>query len=140
MKTLSPKPANVSRNWHLFDAKGQVLGRLATQIATLLMGKHRLDFSKILDMGDHIVIINAKDVTVTGQKSAQKLYRRHSGYPGGMKVSTYKQVKAAHPERIILHAVSGMLPKNKLHDRMLKHLHVYSGSTHPYGRHFKTEN
>lgn len=138
MITFSPRPAEISRQWHLFDAKDQVLGRLATQIANLLMGKHRPDFTRHIDMGDHIVVINAKDITVTGQKNTQKLYRHHSGYPGGMKVLTYKQVQAAHPERIIIHAVSGMIPKNKLHDRMLKHLHVYPGSDHPYARHLKT--
>ncbi|HJZ05214.1 50S ribosomal protein L13 [Candidatus Amesbacteria bacterium RIFCSPHIGHO2_01_FULL_48_32] len=137
MPTLSPKLSQINRDWHLVDANGQVLGRMATRIARLLMGKNRVDFSRHLDMGDHVVIINAAKVKVTGRKSAQKLYHRHSGYPGGMVVLTYAQVQASHPDRIITHAISGMLPKNKLHDRMLKHLHVYPGPDHPYAKQFK---
>lgn len=140
MPTFSPSPAQTDRKWHLIDAKGQVLGRLSTQIAVLLMGKNRPTFSRHLDMGDHVVVINAADVSVTGRKSAQKLYHRHSGYPGGMVVLSYRQVMDTHPERIIIHAVSGMLPKNKLQDKLLKHLHVYPGSAHPYERQFKAQS
>jgi large subunit ribosomal protein L13 len=100
------------------------------------MGKHKTDFARHLDMADHVVVVNAAKVTVTGRKSDQKLYRRHSGYPGGFKVTTYAQQMAKKPEDIIRHAVSGMLPKNKLQDRLLKHLHIFTSSEHPYSQHF----
>lgn len=137
MKTYSPKSAEITRAWHLIDAKDQVLGRLATQVASLLMGKSKTIFSRHLDMADHVVITNAERVKVTGKKEKQKLYHRHSGYPGGMVVTTLSQVRASHPDRIIIHAVSGMLPKNKLQDRLLTHLHVYPGPDHPYASNFK---
>ncbi|TSC87637.1 MAG: 50S ribosomal protein L13 [Microgenomates group bacterium Gr01-1014_16] len=137
MKTYSPKSSEITRAWHLIDAKDQVLGRLATSVANLLMGKSKPIFSRHLDMADHIVVTNAAAVKVTGKKEKQKLYRRHSGYPGGMVVHTLSQVRAAHPDRIIIHAVSGMLPKNKLQDRLLTHLHVYPGPDHPYASNFK---
>lgn len=137
MKTYSPKSAEITRAWHLIDAKDQVLGRLATRVATLLMGKSKTIFSRHLDMADHVVVTNAAAVKVSGKKEKQKLYRRHSGYPGGMVVYTLSQVRAAHPDRIIIHAVSGMLPKNKLQDKLLTHLHVYPGPDHPYASNFK---
>lgn len=137
MKTYSPKSSEITRAWHLIDAKDQVLGRLAVQVANLLMGKSKTIFSRHLDMGDHIVITNAARVKVTGRKEKQKLYRRHSGYPGGLVTSTLSQVRATHPERIITHAVSGMLPKNKLQHKLLSHLHVYPGPDHPYVNNFK---
>jgi large subunit ribosomal protein L13 len=137
MKTISPKAADITRTWHLFDAKDQVLGRLATQIAETLMGKSKTNFVRHLDIADHVVVINAAKVAVTGNKAFQKIYHRHSGYPGGMKITTYDQLLHAKPEQIITHAVSGMLPKNKLHDRLLRHLHVYPGSDHPYINQFK---
>lgn len=136
-KTFSPKPAEVSRKWHIFDAENQILGRLATQVASLLMGKHRPDFARHIDMGDHVVIINTAKIVVTGRKEDQKMYHRHSGYPGGMTVTPLSLMRSTHPDRVILHAVSGMLPKNKLHDRLLKHLHLYPGSDHPYAKQFK---
>lgn len=139
MKTFTPKNAEIARDWHLIDAKGQVLGRLATQVAILLMGKHKPNFARHVDAGDHVVIINAKEVVVTGRKYTQKEYHRHSGYPGGMKVTTYEQMMEKRPETVIEKAVAGMLPDNKLHDRMLKHLHVYAGSEHPYDKQFKQE-
>ena len=136
MKTFSPRAQNITRKWYLFDAKNQILGRLATQIAALLMGKHKADFVRHLDIADHVVVINAAHISVTGRKSQKKVYRHHSGYPGGMKVTTFSQMLANHPERIIIHAVAGMLPKNKLHDKILKHLHIYPGPDHPYAQQF----
>jgi len=137
MKTFAPKSSQITRSWHLIDAKDAVLGRLATHAASLLMGKSKTSFSRHLDMADHVVVINASSVKVTGRKETQKLYRRHSGYPGGMTVFPLSYVRQHHPDRIIVHAISGMLPKNKLQDRLLKHLHVYPGSEHPYVKHFK---
>ena len=137
MKTFSLKTADIKRQWHVFDAKGQTLGRIASQIAGLLMGKTKSGFSRHLDMGDQVVVINAGEVSVTGRKENQKEYYRHSGYPGGFKITSLAQLRQTHPDRIILHAVSGMLPKNKLHDRMLKHLHIFSGPEHPYKSQFK---
>ncbi len=140
MKTHSPSATEISRDWHLLDAKDQVLGRLATRIAELLMGKHKTEFVRHLDIGDHVVVVNALGVAVTGNKNSQKIYHRHTGWPGGMRITTYSQMQATHPERIIVRAVSGMLPKNKLHDRLLSHLHVYPGSDHPYAKQFKQTN
>ena len=140
MKTYSPSVTQISRDWHLINAKNQVLGRLATHIAELLMGKHKTDFVRHLDIGDHVVVVNASGIAVTGNKSSQKIYHRHSGWPGGMKITTFSQMQSAHPERIIIHAVSGMLPKNKLQDRLLKHLHVFPGPDHPYKSNFKSLN
>ena len=137
MKTYSPKSSEITRAWHLIDAKDQVLGRLATQVANLLMGKSRTIFDRHLDMADHVVITNAEHVKVTGKKEKQKLYRRHSGYPGGMVVHTLSQVRAAHPHPIIIHTLSCMLPKNKLQDRLLTHLHVFPGPDHPFKSNFK---
>jgi len=132
MTTFSLKAGEIKRDWHLVDAKGQVLGRIATGIATRLMGKHKPTYTAHLDTGDHVVVINAKNVLVTGKKSEQKLYRRHSGYPGGMKVTTYKQ-------HILTHAISGMLPDNKLKKKVLRHLHVYPEAAHPYAKQFKLD-
>jgi len=136
MRTFSPTPSDIARTWHLFDANNQVLGRLATQVAVLLMGKHKASFSRHLDQGDHVVVINASSVALTGRKADSKVYHRHSGYPGGMKVTSYSQAMDRDPSQVIVHAVSGMLPDNKLKAKMLKHLHVYPGSTHPYAKQF----
>ena len=108
------------------------MGRLASEIAPLLMGKHRPVYSQHMLLGDHVVVINAVNVKTTGRKEKQKIYYRHSGYPGGLKTKTLSELKKEQPEKIIIHAVSGMLPHNKLHDRMLKNLHVYKDSRHPY--------
>lgn len=140
MKTFSPKSSETTRNWHLFDAKDEILGRLANRIAVILMGKNKPTYAPHVDSGDNIVVVNAKEIKITGRKSEQKVYRHHSGYPGGMKVMKYLEVQSSKPEQIILHAVSGMLPKNKLHDRRLKHLHIYSGTEHPYYKQFKQSN
>jgi large subunit ribosomal protein L13 len=138
-KTHSPSVKDIARKWHLLDAKGQVLGRFATQIAKLLMGKDKPDFVRHLDMADHVVVTNAKEVVVTGNKFSQKLYHRHSGHPGGMTVTPYFREQQNHPDRIIIKAVSGMLPRNKLHDRLLSHLHVYPDANHPYTKQFKSQ-
>lgn len=137
MKTYSPSIKDIKREWHLFDAKGEILGRLATRIAQLLMGKKKLYFVRNLDCGDYVVVINASEVAVTGKKEKRKLYIRHSGYPGGLKVTPLEKMRAEHPERIIIHAVSGMLPQNKLRDRMLKRLFVFAAEEHPYKDKFK---
>jgi large subunit ribosomal protein L13 len=131
-KTYQPKAKDINRTWHLIDADGQVLGRLSTRIAILLMGKHKTNFTAHLDMGDHVVVTNAEKVILTGGKETKKLYWRHSGYPGGMKTTSAAKVRAEHPERLIIHSVSGMLPKNKHRDPRLTRLHVYVGPNHPY--------
>ncbi len=132
MKTYQPKEKEVTRNWHLIDAKGEVLGRLSTKIATLLMGKNKATYSTHMDMGDFVVVLNAEKIEVTGRKSQQKMYRRHSGYPGGFKERSYQQVLSVHPERILENAVAGMVPDNKLKsDRMLR-LKLVIGDKNPY--------
>jgi large subunit ribosomal protein L13 len=138
MKTYSPSAQSLTRKWYLFDAKDQILGRLATQVARLLMGKDKPDFVRHMDNGDHVVIINASLIRVTGNKMGQKLYHRHSGFPGGMKVTVLGDLLAKTPEKVIINAVAGMLPDNKLHDKMLKHLHVFTGGEHPYSKQFKS--
>jgi large subunit ribosomal protein L13 len=137
MKTFSPSASDITRKWHLIDAKDQILGRLATQIASLLMGKHKTDFIRHMDIADHVVVINAKDIVVTGRKAQQKNYYRHSGYPGGFKVTKYSTMKETHSDQVITHAVSGMLPQNRLHDKILTHLHIFSGSEHDFSKQFK---
>ena len=124
MKTYQPKQKEINRQQHIVDAKDRVLGRLATEVAILLMGKHKADYSAHLDNGDKVIVINAAEVEVTGNKAEQKVYRGHSGYPGGFKEVTYKKMLKEHPERIIIHAVSGMLPKNRLRDKRLARLEV----------------
>jgi len=138
MKTYSPSSPSITRKWIFFDAKGRILGRMATEIAKILMGKDKSDFVRHLDIGDHIVVVNAAQISVTGKKLGQKLYHRHSGFPGGMKVTVLGDLLAKSPEKVIISAVSGMLPDNKLHDRMLKHLHVYPGAEHPFTKQFKS--
>jgi len=132
MKTVFAKPGEVKRGWWLVDAEGQVLGRLATRIAKILMGKHKPIYTPHVDTGDFVVVVNAEKVVLTGKKWEQKNYYRHSGYPGGLKVQTARQVRETHPERLIQLAVRRMLPKNKLGRRMLKRLKVYAGPTHPH--------
>jgi len=132
VKTYSTKPTDIEREWHVIDASDKVLGRLATQVANLLMGKHKPIFSRNLDTGDFIVIINADKVRVTGNKAKQKLYYRHSGYPGGLKSISLEKMMQANPARVIEHAVKGMLPHNRLGAKMVKKLKVYTGDTHPH--------
>ena len=133
MKTYSPKASEIEREWHVIDASGKVLGKLATQVAGLLMGKHKPTFCRHLDMGDFVVVINAEKVSVTGNKAKQKLYYRHSGYPGGLKSVSLEGMMQTHPTRVIEQAVKGMLPRNRLGTKMIKKLRVYVGDAHPHG-------
>jgi large subunit ribosomal protein L13 len=132
VKTYSPKVSEIKREWHVIDATDQVLGRLATRVARLLMGKHKPTFSRNLDVGDYVVVINAEKVRVTGDKAKQKVYYRHSGYPGGLKSITYDKLMQTNPTRAIEHAVKGMLPHTRLGARMMKKLRVYVGDAHPH--------
>lgn len=132
MKTYSAKAADIKRQWHVIDASDKILGRLATRIARLLMGKHKPIFSPNQDTGDFVVVINAEKVAVTGKKTKQKVYYRHSGYPGGLKSITLEKLLQTHPTRVIEHAVKGMLPHTKLGAVMRKKLKVYAGSVHPH--------
>ena len=143
MSTNVLSSKQIDRRWHLVDAQDQVLGRIATEIATKLMGKNKASFVPYLDNGDFVVVTNATKVKVSGKKMNQKLYHRHSGYPGGMRVDTLSQMMDKKPTEVIKHAVRGMLPKNKLGDKMIKKLHVFSGSEHNFrkqlGLELKTE-
>jgi large subunit ribosomal protein L13 len=132
MKTYATKAKDVEHKWHVIDASGQTLGKLATQVANLLMGKHKPIFVPYLDTGDFVIVLNATKVKVTGKKPKQKTYYRHSGYPGGIKAETYEELMATHPTRIIEHAVKGMLPHNRLGRAMFKKLKVYEGDSHPH--------
>jgi len=132
MKTYSTKISDIKREWHVIDASDEVLGRLATRVANLLMGKHKPLFCRHLDVGDFVVVINADKIRVTGNKIKQKMYYRHSGYPGGLKSISLEQMMQTHPTRVIEHAVKGMLPRNKLNASMMKRLKVYTGDTHPH--------
>ena len=132
MRTYQPKPADVTRKWHVIDAEDVVLGRLATQAATLLRGKHKPTYAPHLDTGDFVVIVNAGKVAMTGNKREQSRVYRHSGYPGGLTATSYDEVLKTRPERIIEKAVKGMLPHNTLGRQMLSKLKVYAGPTHPH--------
>jgi large subunit ribosomal protein L13 len=132
MKTYSQKASEVQRDWHLIDASNQTLGRLATQIATLLRGKHKPTFSPNLDGGDFVVVVNAEQVRLQGRKPEQKVYYRHSGYPGGLKTIPYRRMLATHPDRILRLAVKGMLPKTRLGRQQLTKLKIYAGPKHPH--------
>lgn len=138
MKTFSPTPKDVKREWHLVDAKDEILGRLSTKVAELLMGKNKATYSRHMDMGDNVVIINAEKVMVSGRKAQQKVYRTHSGYPSGFKEKKYESVLEMHPERIIEHSVEGMLPDNRLKKARMIRLHVVSGSVNPFEKELKT--
>ena len=137
MKTYQLKAKEVKRNWHLIDAKDAVLGRLATRAAALLMGKLKVDYSPHIESGDYVVVVNAEKVKVTGRKAQQKLYRSHSGYPGGFKEVTFEKMSKEHPERIIEHAVSGMLPDNRLKKARMAMLKIIVGEKNPYADKFK---
>lgn len=126
------KAKDIIRSWHRIDVKGRVLGRIATQIAHTLMGKSKPYFVRHLDCGDYVVVVNSAHVVLTGKKETQKLYTRYSGYPGGLKVKALWQVRKEKPTELIRHAVWGMLPKNKLRDRLITRLYVYPGADHPY--------
>jgi len=133
MKTYTAKAKDITRDWHLFDATDQVLGKMATEIAEILMGKNKAMYTRNLDTGDYVVVINASKIKLTGKKLEQKYYYRHSGYPGGFRSEQLSDVLAKKPETVILHAVKGMLPQNKLGCAMLKKLKVYAGAEHPHG-------
>ena len=132
MKTFVATPKSVERKWHVIDADGKVLGRIATVIARLLQGKHRPQYTTFIDTGDHVVVVNADHVKLTGRKEEQKLYRRHSGYEGGLREERAKIVRQRRPIRLVEEAVRGMLPKTKLGDAMYRKLKVYAGPTHPH--------
>jgi large subunit ribosomal protein L13 len=132
MKTYSAKPREVDQNWLLVDAEGQTLGRMATMIATKLRGKHKAEYTPHVDVGDYIVVINAEKVQVTGNKSKDKLYHSHSGYPGGLKSISFEKLIDKSPEKVIKLAVKGMLPRTPLGRTMYKKLKVYAGPEHPH--------
>jgi len=132
MKTYSPKASDIERKWWVIDASGKTLGRLATEIARLLRGKHQPIYTPHLDCGDYVAVVNAEKVRVTGKKASEKVYYRHSGYPGGLKSVTLGRLMATHPTRVIEHAVKGMLPHNRLGRAMYRKLRVYVGPTHPH--------
>lgn len=131
-KSFMLKKEEVNRSWYVIDASGLTVGRLASEIAVRLMGKNKPTFTPNVDNGDYIVVINAEKVVFTGKKLTQKLYRSHSGYPGGLKETKAETVLATYPERVLEHAVKGMLPKNKLGKRMLRKLFVYGGEVHTH--------
>jgi large subunit ribosomal protein L13 len=132
MKTFVASSKNLERKWHLIDAEGQVLGRLATLAARLLQGKHRPQYTTFLDTGDHVIVINAAQVKLSGRKEDQKLYRRHSGYMGGLREESARLVRQRKPIRLVELAVRGMLPKTKLGSAMYRKLNVYAGPDHPH--------
>ena len=132
MKTYSPKPAHIVRRWYVIDASGQVLGRLASEVAAILRGKHKPIFAPHIDTGDFVIVVNAGKVALTGRKLEQKLAHRHSGYPGGLTSVAYGDLLDKHPERVIEKAVKGMLPKNSLGRSQLRKLKVYAGPHHPH--------
>lgn len=132
MKTAIPSPEDIVRQWHLIDAEEAVLGRIATKAARILMGKHKPSYTAFLDTGDHVIVVNAAKVKLTGHKEEQKLYRRHSGYPGGLTETSARKVRETRPVRMVEEAVQGMLPKSKLGKQMYRKLQVYAGPKHPH--------
>ena len=132
MKTQVPSQAEVVRAWHVIDADSKVLGRIAARAAHVLMGKHQPSYTPFLDTGDHVVVVNAAKVRLTGKKEDQKLYRRHSGYPGGLVETKARNVRETRPQKLIEEAIKGMLPKNKLGKQMYRKLKVYAGDRHPH--------
>ena len=130
MKTFVATPANIERKWLVIDASGMTLGRLATQIAVLLRGKHKATYTPFADTGDYVIVTNASKIVLTGKKLDQKMYRHHSGYAGGMKEIDYRTLMSKNPEKAVELAVKGMLPKNSLGRQMIKKLHVYAGEEH----------
>ena len=131
-KTYSPKPSEIERAWHVVDATDLPLGRLSSEIAQVLRGKHKPTYAPHLDTGDFVIVVNAENVAVTSDKSQSKIYYRHSGYPGGIKAETFESLRERRPEAIVERAVRGMLPKNKLGRQMLRKLKVYAGPDHPH--------
>lgn len=133
MRTFSPKPTDITRDWHVVDADGMVLGRLATEVASILRGKHKPTFAPHVDTGDHVVVVNAANVVLTAGKAEQKFAYRHSGYPGGLKQTSYAELLERRPEELVRRAVRGMLPKGTLGRQQLAKLKVYAGPDHPHG-------
>lgn len=132
LKTYTPKPGDIERSWWIVDATDLPLGRLASEVAQLLRGKHKPQFTPYVDTGDHVIVINAAKVAVTSNKSEQKIYYRHSGYPGGIKAESFERLLERRPEAIIERAIRGMLPKNRLGRTMFRKLRVYGGAEHPH--------
>jgi large subunit ribosomal protein L13 len=132
MKTAIPSGQGIKRQWHVIDAEGAVLGRVASKAANILMGKHKPSYTPFIDTGDHVVVVNAAKVRLTGRKEEQKLYRRHSGYPGGLTETSARKVRETRPARMVEEAVQGMLPKSKLGKQMYRKLNVYAGPKHPH--------
>lgn len=137
--TVSTKQSDIKRDWHLIDVQGKTLGRVSSEIAQLLMGKSKPYFVRNLDCGDYVVVINAKNVKVTGKKETDKMYYRHSGYPGGFKAESLKELRARRPEEIIKHAVKGMLPDNRVGSAQIKRLHIFADAEHRFADKFKKE-
>ena len=138
--TKSTKVSEIKREWHLIDVDGKILGRSSSDIAQILMGKSKSNFVRNLDLGDYVVVINAKTIKVTGKKETEKKYYRHSGFPGGFRTETLQELRGRRPTEIVRRAVSGMLPQNRLKASMLKRLYVFEGSEHTYNDKFKTQN
>ena len=138
MKTYSAKAADLNPQWHIIDASDKALGRLATEVATLLMGKHKPMYTPHLNTGDFVVVINADKIKVTGNKAQQKTYYRHSNYPGGLKSVNFNRMMETQPTRVIEHAVRGMIPHNRLGKTMMKRLKVFAGDSHPYQAQLQT--
>lgn len=136
-KTFQPSAKQIERKWHLIDADDQVLGRLSTKIATLLMGKHKASYSANIDSGDFVVVLNSEKIVLTGKKEQQKSYKSHSGYPGGFKERKIAKVRQEHPERILEHSVSGMLPDNKLKSERMLRLKLVIGNKNPFAGNFE---
>ena len=132
MRTFQPRPSDIHRAWHVLDAEGAVLGRVATEAATLLRGKHKPTWAPQADVGDHVIVVNAANLDVSVRKAAQKRYYHHSGYPGGLREESLEHLLGRNPEDVIRRAVRGMLPKGPLGRQMLRKLRVYSGPTHPH--------
>jgi large subunit ribosomal protein L13 len=132
MRTVFANEATVRRDWYVVDANGKTLGRLASELASRLRGKHKASYTPHVDTGDHLIVLNAGKIRVTGQKMTDKFYHHHTGYMGGLKTTTLEKLLAKHPERAIQFAVKGMLPKNPLGRKMFKKLHVFAGSEHPH--------
>jgi large subunit ribosomal protein L13 len=132
MRTYSPKAGDITREWYVIDADGETLGRLATRVASVLRGKHKPTFTPHMDMGDHVIIVNAEKIVLTGAKAEQKLYHHHSGYPGGLRGVPFATMLVRRPTQVVESAVNGMLPKNRSGRQMAKKLKVYAGPEHPH--------
>ncbi len=132
MKTYVPKQGEIENKWHVIDAEGKVLGRVAVEVAKLLRGKHKPQFTPFLDCGDHVIIVNAEKIRVTGTKGDGKIYYRHSGYPGGLHEMSYNEMMQKHPKRALELAIKGMLPHNRLGRKLATNFRVYTGASHPH--------